>query len=82
MSAENATVSLSLSFPKKAENTLAFLHILLTSVENQISFPKDQNLWKTLPLLQGSPNYGPRAKCGPRSHFIRPAKPFCQWWKK
>jgi len=19
----------------------------------------------------------PRAKCGPRSHFIRPAKPFC-----
>jgi len=33
-------------------------------------------------LAQGSPNYGPRAKCGPRSHFIRPAKPFCQWWKK
>jgi len=26
-------------------------------------------------LKQGSPNYGPR------SHFIRPAKPFCQWWK-
>jgi len=24
-------------------------------------------------LDQGSPNYGPR------SHFIRPAKPFCQW---
>jgi len=27
----------------------------------------------------GSPSYGPRAKCGPRIHFIRPAKPFCQW---
>ena len=24
-------------------------------------------------LVQGSPNYGPRAKSGPRSHFIRPA---------
>ena len=24
-------------------------------------------------LYQGSPNYGPRAKSGPRSHFIRPA---------
>jgi len=31
--------------------------------------------------MQGYPNYGPRAKCDPRSHFIRPAKPFCQWWK-
>jgi len=31
MSAKNSTVSLSLSFPKKAENALAFLHILLTS---------------------------------------------------
>jgi len=26
-----------------------------------------------LRLGQGSPNYGPRAKSGPRSHFIRPA---------
>jgi len=33
MSAKNPAVSLSLSFPKKAENTLAFLHILLTSSE-------------------------------------------------
>jgi len=32
-------------------------------------------------LNQGSPNYGLRAKCGPRSHFIRPPMPFCQWWK-
>jgi len=32
-------------------------------------------------LDQGSPNYGPGATCGPRSHFIRPAKLFCQWWK-
>jgi len=32
-------------------------------------------------LNQGSRNYGPRARCGPRSHFIRPAKRFCQWWK-
>jgi len=31
MSAKNPTISLYLSFPKKAENTLAFLHILLTS---------------------------------------------------
>jgi len=31
MSAKNSTVFLSLSFPKKAENALAFLHILLTS---------------------------------------------------
>jgi len=30
-SAKNSTVSLSLSFPKKAENALVFLHILLTS---------------------------------------------------
>jgi len=28
-------------------------------------------------LDQGSPNYGPWARGGPRSHFIRPAKPFC-----
>jgi len=28
-------------------------------------------------LLQGSPSYGPRAKSGPQSHFIRPAKTFC-----
>jgi len=27
----------------------------------------------SFPLSQGSPNYGPRAKSGPRSHFIRPA---------
>jgi len=31
VSAKNSTVSLSFSFPKKAENALAFLHILLTS---------------------------------------------------
>jgi len=31
MPAKNPTVSLYLSFPKKAENALAFLHILLTS---------------------------------------------------
>ena len=31
MSAKNSTVSLSLLFPKKAENALAFLHILLNS---------------------------------------------------
>jgi len=31
MSAENSTVSLSLLFPKKAENAFAFLHILLIS---------------------------------------------------
>jgi len=37
--------------------------------------------FSVLVLAQGSPNYGPRAKCGPRSHFIRPAKQFCQWWK-
>jgi len=27
MSAKNSTVSISLSFPKKAENALAFLHV-------------------------------------------------------
>ena len=30
---------------------------------------------------QGSPNYGPWAKSDPRSHFIRPAKTYCQKWK-
>jgi len=29
-------------------------------------------------LAQGSQNYGPRTKSGPRSHFTRPTKPFCQ----
>jgi len=42
-----------LSFPKKAENALAFLHILLTShKKNKKYFLKDQNLCKTLPLLK------------------------------
>jgi len=51
MSDKNSTVSLSLSFPKKAENALAFLHILLTSSkENKNYFLKDQNLCKTHPL--------------------------------
>jgi len=36
MSAKNSTVSLSLSFPKKDENALAFLHILLTSRKNKV----------------------------------------------
>jgi len=27
-------------------------------------------------LKQGSPNHSPRAKSGPQSHFIRPARPF------
>ena len=35
------------------------------------------NEWKCKRLDQGSPNYGPRAKSGPRSHFVRPAKSFC-----
>jgi len=53
MSAKNSTVSLFLSFPKKAENALAFLHILLTShKKNKKYFLKDQNLCKTLPLLK------------------------------
>jgi len=37
--------------------------------------------WFFETLEQGSPNYGPRARCGAQRHFIRPAKPFCQWWK-
>jgi len=41
----------------------------------------DKSAFGSDALDQGSPNYGPWAKCGPRSHFIRPAKPFCQWWK-
>ena len=40
MSAKNSTVSLSLSFPKKAENALDFLHILLTSRKNKQLFSK------------------------------------------
>jgi len=28
------------------------------------------------PLDQGAPNYGPRAKSGPRNHLIRAAKSF------
>jgi len=30
-------------------------------------------------LYQGSPNVGLQAKSGPRSHFIWPAKPYCQY---
>jgi len=33
---QNSTVSLSLLFSKKAENALAFLHILLTSRKKKI----------------------------------------------
>ena len=40
-SAKNPTVSLFLSFPKKAENTLAFLHILLTS-RDKTKFPSQR----------------------------------------
>jgi len=29
-------------------------------------------------LLQGSSNYGPRAKSGPQSYFIRPARTYCK----
>jgi len=53
MSAKNPTFPLSLSFPKKAENTLAFLHILLTSVKKQNFLPKGpkslQNSFLTQP---------------------------------
>jgi len=28
-------------------------------------------------VAQGSPNYGPRAKCGPRSHFVNDEKIIC-----
>jgi len=53
MSAKNLTVSFSLSFPKKAENALAFLHILLTSrKKNKNYFLKEQNFCKTFPLLK------------------------------
>jgi len=31
--------------------------------------------------IPGLSKLRPRARCGPRSYFIRPAKPFCQWWK-
>jgi len=49
---QNSTVSLSLSFPKKAHNALVFLHIFLTSrKKNKNDFLKDQNRRKTLPLL-------------------------------
>jgi len=41
MSAKNPTVSLSLSFPKKAENNLAFLHILFSSRE-KTKFPSQR----------------------------------------
>jgi len=45
--------SLPLSFFKEPENALAFLHILLTSRKNNKNyFLKDQNLFKTLPLLK------------------------------
>jgi len=37
MSAKNSTVSLFLSFPKKAENALAFLHLLLTCRKKKFS---------------------------------------------
>jgi len=36
MSAKISTVSFALPFPKKAENALAFLHILLTSRKKKI----------------------------------------------
>ena len=51
--AKNPTVSLSLSFPKKAEYALAFNHLLLTSrKKSKNTLRKDQNLYKTLPLLK------------------------------
>jgi len=37
--------------------------------------------WFYFTVEQGSPNYGPRAKYGQRSRFIRPAKPFWEWWR-
>jgi len=43
--------SLPLSFPKKAENALAFLHIWLTSLHIWLK-QKDKSLCKTLPLLK------------------------------
>jgi len=36
----------------------------------------EQRNVKRFSVGQGSPNYGPRAKSGPRSHFIRPAMLF------
>ena len=30
--------------------------------------------FKSYDLKQGSPNYGPRARCGPRSHFVNDEK--------
>jgi len=53
MSAKNSTVFLSVSFPDKAENALAFLYILLTShKKNKNYFLENQNLCKTLALLK------------------------------
>jgi len=50
---QNFNSSLSLLFPKKAENALALLHILLNSrKKNKNYFLKDQNVCKTLPLLK------------------------------
>ena len=54
MSAKNSTVSLSLSFPKKAENVLAFLHILLTSRKKQKVFPKGPKSLQSSSLTQAS----------------------------
>jgi len=54
MSAKNPTISLSSSFPKKAENALAFLHISLTSWEKNKLFPKQPKSMQNSSLSQAS----------------------------
>jgi len=57
-------------------NLFGFLLVLVV-----LKRPGFQSQKYDMPMYQVSPNYNPRARCGPRSHFILPAKPFCQWWK-
>ena len=54
MSAKNSTVSLSLSFPKKGENVLAFLHILLTSRKKYKLCPEGPKSLQNSSLTQAS----------------------------
>jgi len=42
--------------------------------ENKLQPTVDCCLLATVCLDQGSPNYGPRARCGPRSHFANDEK--------
>jgi len=55
-------------FPSVSRHTMSFFISHLVCIRSSVQ----------MHLYQGSPKYVPRAKSGPRSHFFRPSKTFCQ----